>query len=122
ILEIKHRLTNREVSLNEAINPEGLTVEEVVPDRSSDVEEEVFKREFAQQIRKSLDLFARSLPERERQVFYRRVLGENKDTLQELSDSLGVSIERVRQIESKIKDSLKQFLFERFKDEILASD
>lgn len=119
--EVRQRMSSRELSLQETVNEDGLTVEETLPDRSIDIEEEVFKREFAEQLRKSIETFANTLPPRDRQIFYKRVIQENKETLQELSNSLGLSIERVRQIENKIKQSLKNFLLDRFREEIIMS-
>ncbi len=121
ILEVKHRMNFREVSLNEQVGGDsnGRSYEQSIPDTSVDIENEVFKKEFLEQIKKSLELFARSLPERDREVFMKRLINENKSTLQELSDDLGISIERVRQIENKIKESLKQFLLDRFREELM---
>lgn len=119
--EVRQRMSSRELSLQETVNEDGLTVEETLPDRSIDIEEDVFKREFAEQLRKSIETFANTLPPRDRQIFYKRVIQENKETLQELSNSLGLSIERVRQIENKIKQSLKNFLLDRFREEIIMS-
>ncbi|MCX7952937.1 MAG: sigma-70 family RNA polymerase sigma factor [Deltaproteobacteria bacterium] len=121
VQEMRQRLASRELSLNESINSEGLTVEETLADKSVDVEQEVYNKEFSNQLRKSLETFSKTLSPRDREIFEKRVLRENKETLQELSNSLGLSIERVRQIENRIRASLKNFLLERFSYEILAS-
>jgi DNA-directed RNA polymerase sigma subunit (sigma70/sigma32) len=39
-----------------------------------------------------------------------RILDDEKSTLQELSDRLGLSKERVRQIENKLRERLRTFL------------
>lgn len=119
--EVRQRMSSRELSLQETINDDGLTVEETIADKNADIEEEVFKREFAEQLKKSIETFANTLPLRDREIFYKRIMNENKETLQELSNSLGLSIERVRQIENKIRQSLKNFLLDRFKEEIMMS-
>ena len=54
-------------------------------------------------LRKALD----SLDERSRYIVQRRWLDENKATLQELSEKLNVSIERVRQIENQALKKIK---------------
>lgn len=52
----------------------------------------------------------RELDERSRLIIKRRWLDENKATLQELSDQLHVSIERVRQIENTALKKIKQIM------------
>jgi RNA polymerase sigma-32 factor len=45
-------------------------------------------------------------------------MAEEKLTLQELSDSLAISKERVRQIENKLRDKLKAFVSKRLGSEL----
>lgn len=47
---------------------------------------------------------------RERDIVERRLLADNPETLQQLGDNLGVSRERVRQLEARVKDKLKNAL------------
>lgn len=53
------------------------------------------------------------LPEREREVIRARFLQDPRSTLSELSSVLGVSIERVRQIEANSLKKLRKYLAER---------
>ena len=52
----------------------------------------------------------KELDERSRYVLKRRWLDENKATLQELSDELKVSVERVRQIENASLKKVKELI------------
>lgn len=56
------------------------------------------------------------LPEREREVVLARRLQENPLGLQELGEKMGISAERVRQLENQGLSRLKQFLFETVKN------
>lgn len=53
------------------------------------------------------------LPEREQQIIRERFLRDPKSTLADLSNVLGVSIERVRQIEANSLKKLRKYLAER---------
>jgi RNA polymerase sigma-32 factor len=46
------------------------------------------------------------------------MLAEDKETLQELSETLKLSRERVRQIESRIQEKLKAFLSTKFGEDL----
>ena len=46
------------------------------------------------------------------------MLVEDRLTLQDLSDSLDISKERVRQIENKLRDKLKSFVTKRLGSEL----
>jgi len=49
-------------------------------------------------------------------IFEKRLLAERPMTLQEIGDHYGISRERVRQIEERVKRRLKKYLVEEFKD------
>ncbi len=49
-------------------------------------------------------------------IFDKRLLTEDPMTLQEIGDKFGISRERVRQIESRLKKKLKAYLEEEIAD------
>ena len=58
-----------------------------------------------------LDRFAATLDdERERIIWERRLLASDPESLSTLGDEFGVSKERVRQVEARLKKRLKAFL------------
>jgi RNA polymerase sigma-32 factor len=62
--------------------------------------------------------FAGTLKPNEEKIFQGRVLDEEKRTLQDLSDELSISKERVRQIENKVREKLKVFVSSRLGAEL----
>ena len=51
-----------------------------------------------------------TLKDKELEIFRSRLLSENPPTLQEVGSRFGISRERVRQIETRLKRRLKDFL------------
>ena len=64
-------------------------------------------RNFA---REKVEQFASTLKDKELEIFRSRLLSEDPPTLQEVGGRFGISRERVRQIEARLKQRLKQFL------------
>jgi|YNPMSStandDraft_2_1061718.scaffolds.fasta_scaffold01284_2 RNA polymerase sigma-32 factor len=115
--EMRDRLKTPELSLQSEIF-EGKSLEQTLVDESVNVEEEVYSKEFVEQANKALEAFYNSLSRRDQIIFEERVLKESKATLQELSNQLGISLERVRQLENQIKQNLKKFLLFRLGEEL----
>ena len=63
-----------------------------------------------------LMLFKRAAKGKETVIFSKRLLAEAPMTLREIGDTFGISRERVRQIESRIKKKLKIYLEEEIED------
>jgi RNA polymerase sigma-32 factor len=97
------------------------TLGSIVPDReSSSPEEEVLALDLKTKLHDALTDFADEITDdRERDIWTRRVLSETPQSLQQLGDSWGVSRERIRQIEVKLKKRVKSFLQERLGDEAI---
>ena len=60
--------------------------------------------------------FARGLEARDRQIVEQRILAEEPRTLQEMGTDLGVSRERVRQLEARVVSRLRDYLRENLVD------
>lgn len=102
------RVSGEDLSLSTALSEDGSlelgdTLEqETIPP----IELELIKESFAEQIQDMVD----QLDEKERQVIRMRfgLDGEEPRTLQEIGGALGLSRERIRQIESKAKEKLRR--------------
>ncbi len=82
------------------------------PLASSKIEEE----EQATLFKKALKEFMSELDERERLIFKDRLLSETPKTLLEIGEEYGVTKERARQLEERIKTKLKDFLAKFYPD------
>ena len=78
-------------------------------DRVGDTE---LRRVFMERVQE----FAESLDERDRVLVEERVLAEEPKTLAELGERFGVSRERIRQLEAKIVDRLREYLKQNLVD------
>jgi len=106
--EMSQRLGQREMSLDmELTAGEDYTLLDTLADERENQEELLIGREshdlLADRTRQALA----SLPERERRIVEQRILAERPSTLQELADDLGISRERVRQIERNALGKLR---------------
>jgi len=61
-------------------------------------------------------LFRERLKGKEATIFDKRLLTEDRTTLQKIGDKFGISRERVRQIERCLKKKLKAYLEEEIAD------
>jgi RNA polymerase primary sigma factor len=102
------KVSGDDLSLSAAVGEDGSlelgdTIEQ---DTVPSVERELMRSSFEEQIRS----LVAELDEKERQVISMRfgLDGEDPRTLQEIGEALGLSRERIRQIESKAKEKLRR--------------
>lgn len=121
VIEMEQRLGSPDVSVDAPLgggDEEGSTstLLGVLANESPSSEQLVEQKQRAEFIKKGFEEFAETLKDRERIILERRLLSEERATLQELSDELGVSRERIRQIENRMKEKLELFFSERLQD------
>jgi len=95
-------------------------LEETIASASiDDPEEENINKELSNRIREHLDKFAQNIAdEREKTIWKKRLMTDSPTSLKELGEGFGVSKERVRQIESKLKMKLRVYLEDEFGDDL----
>jgi len=103
-----------------ASGEEGRALVEVVSDdRRETPDDEVASRELGAVVQGHLAAFAETLKDdRERAIWSRRMTAHEPESLASLGTHFGVSKERIRQVEARIKRRLKTFLVERMGEEI----
>ena len=80
------------------------------------IEDDVAREEIKASLKDHLSAFKEQLQGKEQVIFEERLLNEEPKTLQELGNIFGVSRERVRQIEVRLKKKLLAFLQRRIPD------
>ena len=114
VVEMERRLAASEMSLDAPVRSESLpgrTHGDMVsagPSARPDLQVE--NGEFQELLRAKLDAFGAALQDRELQIFRRRLLADQPTTLEQLGADHGVSRERARQIEERLKKKLRLFL------------
>ncbi|RMG41948.1 MAG: hypothetical protein D6719_07470 [Candidatus Dadabacteria bacterium] len=115
IIEMQQRLSSPDISVDAPLSDDGESdLLSILPADDQTAEELVANKEIKTILNKGLKDFSETLNQKEKVIFEKRMLGEEKATLQVLSEELGVSRERVRQIENRIREKLKNYLEERF--------
>jgi RNA polymerase sigma-32 factor len=107
------RLGQRDVSLDAPAHRDGETtgVEAMVDDSAVPADETVARAQHLAQVRARLDKALAGLDARERLIVERRLMAEHDEaTLAELGAILGLSRERVRQLEERVKAKLRKAL------------
>jgi RNA polymerase sigma-32 factor len=112
VVEMSARLNGREVQFDTTVAVDPPSADEClggisVPQRP---DEEVENRELQGAIRKKLDELVGTLETRERLIFEERLLAEKPITLRELGQRFGISRERARQLEERLKKRLRPVL------------
>ena len=114
VREMQERMAQSEVSLDQPVatssSGDDQTLSEVIPDHSGNPEEVAAQAEWRAFAREQVDQFAATLEGKEREIFESRLLAEEPATLQEIGEKHGISRERVRQIETRLKQRLKDFI------------
>jgi RNA polymerase sigma-32 factor len=117
IVEMDQRLNSWEISLDSPLKEDSEdTHKAFLPSDEIPVDDQIADREAKAILHNKLVLFRQQLQGKEAVIFDRRLLTEDPMTLQEIGDKFGISRERVRQIESRVKKKLKAYLEEEIED------
>ncbi len=104
------RLSRRDTSLDAPVMPNSsLRLIDTLRDTTSDAEETTASAEIAALVHASVDSAWPGLDERERMIVERRLLpaSDEPETLAALGREIGLTRERVRQIEAQVKQKLR---------------
>jgi RNA polymerase sigma-32 factor len=117
VVEMDQRLSARDLSVDARVGDSGeTTMLDFIPSPSPTAEDQVATAETHELIREKIKEFGDTLTGKDRIIFEERLLAEEPRTLQEIGDRFGISRERVRQIEERLKKKLKAYLLSRVKD------
>jgi RNA polymerase sigma-32 factor len=118
VVEMEQRLASRDLSVDVPIGEdEEATMLNFLQDSKQTPEEEFAESQYRDLLREKMEQFATTLKDKELVIYRERLLNEDPLTLREIGDKYGISRERVRQIEERVKKKLKTYLRD-FKDVI----
>ena len=105
VIEMEARLGAKDVPLD----PSGVELEgqQELRHDGAGADEVVLSRELQRTIRERMEVFEATLGERERLIFEQRLAADEPMTLQEVGRKFGISRERVRQLEQRLKRKLQ---------------
>jgi RNA polymerase sigma-32 factor len=113
VIEMEQRLASSDVSVDTPFSEDSdSTLLSMLPSHQPSAEELVSFRQRQEALSKNLEGFSSTLNAKELLIFRSRLLAEEKATLQDLSEKLNISKERVRQLEERIKAKLKTYLID----------
>ena len=111
VREMQERMGQSEISLDQPTGPdEDSQLLDILPDTGHNPEEATADAEWRAFAKDKVEQFASTLKDKELEIFQNRLLAEQPLTLQEIGERFGISRERVRQIETRLKRKLKEFI------------
>ncbi len=118
VREMQERMAQSEVSLDQPTSggEDDTRLIDVLPDRENNPEEAATEDEWREFAHERVAEFEATLRDKELEIFRARLLAENPETLQEIGARFGISRERVRQIETRLKKRLKEYIQSREPD------
>ncbi len=117
ILDMDQRLHSTNVFLDAPLNADSDTEWlEVLESDEESTESQVSKKQMTDILRQKVVQFRKTMNFRERSIFDKRIYAETPQTLQQIGDHLGISRERVRQLERDILVKIREYLKKELPD------
>lgn len=115
VIEMEQRLALPDLSVDAKVRgmEDAGDFHGLLPDQSASVEEVVLEEQFSHALRDAVDQFKGELDPKERAIVERRLFTEDPATLQDIADEFGLSRERIRQIEARLKERMREYLRDR---------
>jgi RNA polymerase sigma-32 factor len=116
VVEMEQRMSAGDVSVDTPLGPgeEGTMLDFLRSEQTT--EDAVADAQYQQAVSERMREFGKTLSGKDLTIFEERLLTEEPKTLQEIGEIYGISRERVRQIEERLKRRLRDFLVADMKD------
>lgn len=117
VIEMEQRLDSWELSLDTPVRDDSEdTHKNLLPADETSVEEELVDTELKELFHKKIMEFRQTLDEKDKDILDNRMLSEKPDTLSDLGKRHGVSRERIRQLQVKLMENLRDYLEQQIPD------
>ena len=119
VVEMDQRLSHDELSLDAPVGDEDdkkTRADRYIPSGQVSVDDTLANEELKATFREHLQEFAKTLNEKERYIFEKRLVSDEPLTLQDIGTHFGVSRERARQIEAALIGRMKEHMRAKIPD------
>jgi RNA polymerase sigma-32 factor len=111
VIEMDQRLSSSDLSVDAPTDRENdATLLDLLPNQTGTTEQTVADAQFKARVGEKIHEFGRDLKGKEARIFTARLIADEPLTLQDIGDEFGISRERVRQLEQRVKKRLKEYL------------
>ena len=118
VIDMESRLAHPDLSMSAPLrrDEEGATVGDTFAASGESAEQQVGDRQLQRVFQEHIAGFVESLEPRDRRILEQRVLAEEPQTLAEMGREFKISRERVRQLEARLVQRLREYMKDRVVD------
>ena len=119
VTEMEQRMGATDMSLNLPMNsdePSGSTRMDYLPALGPGIEDTLANSQIANMVQDKLQSLIPSLSDKEQYILSHRLLTDDPVTLREIGEKYDITRERVRQIEARLLQKIRDHLFSNIKD------
>ncbi len=116
VTEMRQRMSGKDVSIDAPLDDDGFTLSDTLASGNENAERRLAREDFRQILRKHMDEFRKTLEDRDLIIWDHRLDTENPVTLQDLGERFGVTRERARQVEARLKHRFRDYIVSEFQD------
>ena len=115
--EMSMRMGQGDLSLDSPFSEDTSTTRmDLLPALEASVEDRLAQEEISEHLRTHLKTLLPKLNDKETRILYDRLLAQNPITLREIGDHYGITRERVRQIEARLLQKIREHLTDSIQD------
>jgi RNA polymerase sigma-32 factor len=116
VSEMNQRMSARDMSIDAPMDDDGFSLSDTLPSHAASPEQQAVSDDLRQIVRRRMNEFRTTLEGRDLILWDQRLVAEEPITLQEIGESFGITRERARQLEARLKRKFKEFLSEEMGD------
>lgn len=118
VVEMEQRLDASDMSLNIPVGDDtgGATRMDFLPALGPGIEDVLSDHQMAEMLTQKIKEIEDSFNEKELEILHKRLLSDDPVTLREIGEQFGITRERVRQIEARLLQKIRDHLFKEIKD------
>jgi len=117
VQEMQQRLGGNDLSLDMTLSDDSTTTRlDVLPALEPGIEETLARNEIIGVLQQHLEVIAKELNEKEREILEKRLLSDPPATLREIGEKYGITRERVRQLETRLLQKIRAHLAREIED------